>query len=58
MEASIRPVLLIIPGSTKKDLVKRFEQLVGEFRQEQVNGSIQLHFSQGYLAKLHSTKVD
>lgn len=58
MEAYTSHVLVIVPGSTKKDLVKRFDELVSEFNRERVNGSIQLHFSQGYLAKLHSTKVD
>lgn len=53
-------VLLIVSnnGTKKKDLIKRFEDLLLEFRNQNVNGSIQLHFSEGYLAKLHSTKVD
>ena len=44
--------------ASKKDLRGRFGDLLEEFRKEGVNGSIQLHFSQGYLAKIHSTKVD
>ena len=43
---------------SKKDLRGRFGDLLEEFRKEEVNGSIQLHFSNGYLAKIHSTKVD
>ena len=43
---------------TKKDLRGRFGDLLEEFRKEEVNGSITLHFSQGYLAKIHSLKVD
>ena len=43
---------------TKKDLRGRFGDLLEEFKKEGVNGSIQLHFSNGFLAKIHSTKVD
>ena len=43
---------------TKKDLRGRFGDLLEEFRKEEVNGNITLHFSQGYLAKIHSLKVD
>lgn len=58
MEASTSHVLLIVSDVQKKDLAKRFDCLVDEFLRERVNGSIQLHFSQGRLAKVHSTKVD
>ena len=44
--------------STKKDLRSRFGDLLEEFKRDEVNGNITLHFSQGYLAKIHSTKVD
>lgn len=44
--------------ASKKDLRSKFGDLLEEFRQEEVNGNITLHFSQGYLAKIHSTKVD
>ncbi len=43
---------------TKKDLRGRFGDLLEEFHKEAVNGNITLHFSQGFLAKIHSTKVD
>jgi len=49
---------LIVSDVQKKDLAKRFDELVAEFNRERVNGSIQLHFSQGRLAKLHNTRVD
>ncbi len=45
-------------NQSKKDLRGRFGDLLEEFRKEEVNGSITLHFSQGYLAKIHSLKVD
>ena len=45
-------------GSSKKDLRSRFGDILEEFKEESVNGSITLHFSHGYLAKIHSTKVD
>ena len=53
-------VLFLVAQSSnaKKDLRSRFGDLLEEFKQENVNGSITLHFSQGYLSKLHSTKVD
>ncbi len=43
---------------TKKDLRAIFGDLLEEFKNKSVNGSIQLHFSQGFLAKIHSTRVD
>ena len=58
MEASTSHVLLIVSDVQKKDLAKRFDELVSEFKRERVNGSIQLHFAQGRLAKLHNTRVD
>ena len=53
-------VVFIVAQSShaKKDLRGRFGELLEEFKAEACNGSITLHFSQGYLAKLHSTKVD
>ena len=45
-------------AQTKKDLRGRFGDLLEEFKKEEINGSITLHFSQGYLAKIHSLKVD
>jgi hypothetical protein len=42
----------------KKDLVKVFDQKTKQFFDEKVNGSIRLHFSQGYLAKIESTTFD
>lgn len=53
-------VLLIVSnnGTRKKDLVARLEEILMDFKTQGINGSIQLHFSEGYLAKIHSTKVD
>ncbi len=53
-------VVFIVQQSetTKKDLRGRFGDLLEEFKAESVNGSITLHFSHGYLAKIHSTVVD
>lgn len=42
----------------KKDLRARFGDLIEEFKAEKVNGSITLHFSSGFLAKIQSTKFD
>lgn len=51
-------ILIVQSAQTKKDLRGKFGDLLEEFRKEEVNGNITLHFSQGYLAKIHSTKVD
>ncbi len=51
-------ILLFQSTQTKKDLRGKFGDLLEEYRKEEVNGSITLHFSQGYLAKIHSLKVD
>lgn len=51
-------ILLFQSTQTKKDLRGKFGDLLEEFKRDQVNGSITLHFSQGYLAKIHSLKVD
>jgi hypothetical protein len=51
-------ILIVQSTQTKKDLRGKFGDLLEEFRKEEVNGNITLHFSQGYLAKIHSTKVD
>lgn len=45
-------------GSRKKDLIAKFEDTLLEFKRNNVNGSITLHFSEGYLSKLHCLKVD
>ena len=50
--------VIIFSGNEKKDLVARFDELTNQFFHEKVNGNITLHFSQGYLAKIHSTRVD
>lgn len=51
--------IVIIPSNTeKKDLVKTFDVRTKEYFDEKVNGSITLHFSQGYLAKLEATRFD
>lgn len=52
--------LLIVYQSqdSKKDLRARFGDLLEEFKRENINGSITLHFSQGFLAKLQSIKFD
>lgn len=51
-------IFIVQSAQTKKDLRGKFGDLLEEFRKEEVNGNITLHFSQGYLAKIHSTKVD
>ncbi len=51
-------ILIVQSAQTKKDLRAKFGDLLEEFRKDEVNGNITLHFSQGYLAKIHSTKVD
>lgn len=57
--SSINRVLVVLQADhSKKDLRSRFGDLLDEFKRESVNGNITLHFSQGYLAKIHSTKVD
>ena len=56
--ASDSRVVIIFSGNEKKDLLKRFDELTDQFRNEKINGSIQLHFSQGYLAKIHTVIVD
>ncbi len=45
-------------ASEKKDLVKLFDEKTTEYFQKKVNGSIRLHFSAGYLAKVESTQFD
>ena len=52
-------VFVLFQGQeVKKDLRARFGDLLEEFKNENVNGSITLHFSQGYLAKIQSIKYD
>jgi len=51
-------LIVIMSSGEKKDLVKLFDQKTKEFFDEKVNGSIRLHFSQGYLAKIESTTFD
>ena len=51
-------VMMTQSSQTKKDLRKVFGDLLEEFKSEEVNGNITLHFAHGYLAKIHSTKVD
>lgn len=51
-------ILIVQSAQTKKDLRGKFGDLLEEFRKEEINGSITLHFSQGFLAKIHSLKVD
>ena len=41
----------------KKDLVRVFDNLCERFKLDQTNGSIELHFSQGTLAKIHERRV-
>ena len=54
-----RPLFFVLnPGARKKDLVQKLEEILLEFKNKEVNGSIALHFSEGYLAKIHSTRVD
>lgn len=52
-------LFVIFPSSeVKKDLRAKLGELFDEFKRENINGSITLHFSQGYLAKIQSTKFD
>ena len=51
--------IVIIPSNTeKKDLIKLLDNRTKEYFDEKVNGSITLHYSQGYFAKLESTRFD
>ena len=47
-------LIVIMTASEKKDLVKEFDEDVTKYFQNKVNGSITLHFSAGYLAKLEN----
>lgn len=51
-------LIIIMSAGEKKDLVALFDRKTKEFFDGKVNGSIRLHFSQGYLAKLESTTFD
>ena len=51
-------LIVIMSAGEKKDLVKLFDQKTKEFFDDKVNGSIRLHFSQGYLAKIEATTFD
>lgn len=50
--------VVIFSAGEKKDLVALFDKKTKQFFDDKVNGSIRLHFSQGYLAKLESTTFD
>lgn len=50
--------VVIFSGSEKKDLLKRFDELTHEFWDKKVSGSITLHYSLGYLAKIQQTQFD
>ena len=41
----------------KKDLAKTFDELCNQFKRDQTNGSIELHFANGMLAKIHERRV-
>lgn len=58
MSVTDRVLLVFQSAQIKKDLRGKFGDLLEEFRKQEVNGSITLHFAQGYLAKIHSLKVD
>lgn len=45
------------PVEVKKDLLQKFCELCDEFKRESVNGSIELHYSQGVVAKIYSRKA-
>ena len=51
-------LVIIMSAGEKKDLVALFDQKTKQFFDGKVNGSIRLHFSQGYLAKIESTTFD
>lgn len=51
-------LVIIFSGSEKKDLVSLFDKKTKQFYDEKANGSIRLHFSQGYLAKIETTTFD
>jgi len=44
-------------AEAKKDLARTFDLLVDQFKRESTNGSIELHFANGLLAKIHERKV-
>lgn len=60
MEAARGSSLFVLMTSSevKKDLRSKLGELFEEFKRENINGSITLHFSQGFLAKIQSTKFD
>lgn len=41
----------------KRDLAKTFDQIIDRFKKDGTNGSIELHFSNGCLAKVHERRV-
>ena len=41
----------------KKDLGKTFDELIDKFKKENINGSIELHFAAGTLAKIHERRA-
>jgi hypothetical protein len=51
-------LIVIMSNAEKKDLVKLFDEKTTEYFQKKVNGSLRLHFSAGYLAKIESTQFD
>ena len=51
-------LIVIMSAGEKKDLVKLFDKRTKEYFDEKVNGSITLHYSQGYLAKLEAIRFD
>ena len=51
-------LIVIMTNTEKKDLVQLFDKTTKQYFDDKVNGSITLHFSQGYFAKLEATQFD
>lgn len=51
-------IIVIMSNTEKKDLVQLFDKTTKQYFDDKVNGSITLHFSQGYFAKLEKTQFD
>ena len=45
-------------AKAKINLAKRFDEIFDEFRRDAINGSIELHFSNGNLAKLFQRRAE
>jgi len=49
--------VMAVAEVVKKDLRKEFDFICNQIKQESISGSIELHFAQGHLAKIHYRQV-